>query len=164
MKSIAMDVDTVSLVMGELSREDVNVLNYDGANLNGPDLAIDRVSALDLASLRKESLLAYAAARRYAVETASVVMNGVSIATDRQSQAMLSAAYNMAQADADFSTMWKGSDGSFAALSAAQIIAIAQAVGAFVASCFAAEAAAVVKINAGTITTKAEIDAAIVAQ
>jgi uncharacterized protein DUF4376 len=112
--------------------------------------------------LSKDQLLAYAAARRYHVETGGITLNGVSVATDRQSQAMLSAAFNMVQQNPQFTTMWKGPDGNFAQLTAQQILGIAQAVGLHVAACFAAEAAVVAKINSGDYTTESHINAALV--
>jgi len=162
MKSIPMDIDTVSLVSTQFSAADRDALAFDGSNLTGPDEVIDRVAALDLAALRKADLIAYAASRRYAVETGGTTINGVAVATDRASQAMLNAAYNIAAGNAQFSTMWKGVDGAFTSIDAPTLIAMAQAVGMFVAACFSAEAAVVNGINAGNITTKAQIDAAIV--
>lgn len=110
----------------------------------------------------KDELIAHAAARRYIVETGGITVAGVNVATDRESQSMLNAAYNIAQGNAQFSTMWKGADGNFTQIDAPTLIALAQAVGAFVASCFAAEAAAVMKIKTGDFTSVAQIDAAIV--
>jgi hypothetical protein len=110
----------------------------------------------------KDELKAHAAAQRYKVETGGISIGGVSVATDRESQAMLNAAYNIAQGNPQFQTMWKGSDGTFNALDAPTVIALAQAVGAFVAACFSAEAAVAAKITAETITTYAEVDAALV--
>jgi hypothetical protein len=110
----------------------------------------------------KDELKAYAANRRYEVETGGATIGGINVATDRESQAMLNAAYNIAQGNPQFTTMWKGADGTFNAIDAATVIALAQAVGAYVGACFGAEAAVVAKIEAETITTVAEIDAALV--
>jgi hypothetical protein len=110
----------------------------------------------------QDELKAYAAARRWLVETGGVVIGGIKVATDRESQSMLNAAYNLAQGNPSFSTMWKGADGNFNVVNAETMIALAQTVGAFVASCFTAEAAVVNGINAGNITTIAQVDAAIV--
>jgi hypothetical protein len=52
-------------------------------------------------------------------------------------------------------------DGSFSeALSAAQMIAVAAAVGGYVNACFAEEAEVVAEIDAGTVTTREQINAA----
>ncbi|RXG93032.1 DUF4376 domain-containing protein [Bradyrhizobium zhanjiangense] len=162
MKSIQMDAETASAAVRALSATEADLVSFDGESLVGPDAIIDSVAALDIAALKKSDLLAYAAARRFAVENGGTTINGLSVSTDRQSQAMLNAAFNMAKENPNFSTMWKGVDGNFTQLTAEQIVAIAQAVGAFVANCFAAEAAVVNGINAGNITTRAQVDSAIV--
>lgn len=161
-KSLTVAIDDVSILMAALNKQDVTFVSYDGEKLVGPAIVIDRISALDLPALRKSTLLAYAAMKRYNLETGGTTINGMEVATDRQSQQMLSAAFNMAQSNPDFTTMWKGPNGNFTQLNAEQIIGIAQAVGQFVASCFAAEAAVVSQINAGNYTTRAHVDAAMV--
>lgn len=164
MKTIPMDIATMTLVAASLPSAAAAALSYDTGAMavSGPDDVIDQIAAVNVAALQKAALISYAASRRYAVETGGLTISGVKVATDRESQSMLNAAFNIASGNANFTTMWKGDDGTFTALTAPQIIAIAQAVGAFVASCFAAEAAAVTAINAGSITTNAQIDAAIV--
>ncbi|MEZ2224385.1 DUF4376 domain-containing protein [Rhizobium sp. RCC_161_2] len=104
-------------------------------------------------------LYAYAATKRYAVETGGIVINGMSVMTDRGSQSLITGAYNYVQANPDVSVKFKTSGGSFVALTAAQMTLIANAVGAHVQACFAAEGEVDQEIIAGTITTTAEIDA-----
>lgn len=103
-------------------------------------------------------LAAYAAAKRFAVETGGVTVNGAHIATDRASQAMISGAYAFAQANPNETISFKG-EGGFVSLTAAQMEAIGQAVGQHVQACFAAEADVAAQIASGAITTTAEIDA-----
>jgi len=55
---------------------------------------------------------------------------------------------------------WKASDGNFYTLTAAEIVALALGMMAYVQACFAAEADVLAAINAGAITTLDEIDAA----
>jgi hypothetical protein len=105
-------------------------------------------------------LTAYAAAARYTKETGGITVSGMPVATDRASQAMINAAYNMAKNDGTFTTKWKNPDGSFTALNATTIIAIAVAVGNHVSACFAKEADIVAGISAATIVTMADVDAA----
>lgn len=105
-------------------------------------------------------LFAYSAAVRFEHEVAGAVVNGMTIATDRSSQAMISGAYNMAARDAQFSTQWKTAEGVFVSLDAAAIIAVATAVGAHVASCFAKEVTVAGRIASGDIKTPDAIDAA----
>lgn len=104
-------------------------------------------------------LKAYTAAKRFNIETGGTTINGTLIATDRESQAMISGAFNMATNNPSFTTQWKNDDGTFTALTAAQIISLAVAVGNFVSSCFSKEATTVAAITAGTITTTAQVDA-----
>ncbi len=103
-------------------------------------------------------LYAYAASKRYAVETGGIVLNGMRVMTDRASQSLITGAYNYVQANPDITVKFKTS-GGFVELTAAQMTAIANAVGAHVQAAFAAEGEINQQIIAGTITTPAEIDA-----
>ena len=82
------------------------------------------------------------------------------IATDRQSQSLINGAYSMASLNSSFTTKWKTENGTFIALNATAITAVAVAVAQHVANCFNAEATICAGIDAGTITTKAQVDAA----
>lgn len=105
------------------------------------------------------TLKAYAAAKRWQVETGGISVGGASIQTDRASQAMITGAFAYAQANPSASIAFKAG-GGFVMLAAADVEAIANAVGAHVQACFAAEAAIVAAIEAGAITTFAAIDGA----
>ena len=107
-------------------------------------------------------LAAYAADARWRRETGGVVVDGTAIGTDRESQAMLAGAHAYVVATPGATITWKSENG-FVMLDAAAVTALAAAVGAHVQACFAAEAAVVAAIAAGTITTPAEIDAAFAA-
>jgi hypothetical protein len=76
---------------------------------------------------------------RYAKETGGLNVNGVAIQTDRESRASLIAARILAKENAGYTVKWK-TEGGFVTLNAAQAIAIADAVGAHVQKCYAAEA------------------------
>lgn len=102
-------------------------------------------------------LYAYAAIKRYAVETGGVVIDGMHVMTDRQSQSLITGAYNYVQANPDVTVKFKTAAG-FVELTAAQMTAIANAVGAHVQASFAAEGEVDKQIIAGTITTTSEID------
>lgn len=106
-----------------------------------------------------EQLKAYATAKRFAVETGGIVVDGVSILTDRESQRMIADAASYVDRYAVATINFKSASG-FVALTAAQIGAIAGAVGAHVQASFSAEMTVDAAIDAGTITTKADIDAA----
>lgn len=88
----------------------------------------------------KSEKRAEVAAARYVKETGGFDFNGVKIATDRGSQALLTAAVVTARFDPEFKTKWKCDDGRFVTLDAMQLRAIGDAVTAFIESCFAHEA------------------------
>ncbi|MGX9980249.1 DUF4376 domain-containing protein [Methylobacterium fujisawaense] len=106
-------------------------------------------------------LVAHAAAKRFAVETGGLSVNGLTVATDRDSQSMIANAYAGMQASGAASVKFKAASG-WIELTAEQIKAVALEVFAHVQACFAAEDAADAGINAAppTITTLAEVDAA----
>ena len=79
------------------------------------------------------------AAARYAAETGGIEVDGARIATDRGSQALLTAAVVMARLDPEFSTRWKCDDGHFVQLDAIHLRGIGDAVIAHVERCFARE-------------------------
>jgi hypothetical protein len=107
-------------------------------------------------------LKAYAAARRYEREIGGVVVAGTSIDTSRESQSMIAGAHAYVQAMPSATVDFKAASG-WVTLDAATVTAIALSVAAHVQACFAAEKAADAGIDAGTITTTAEVDAAIAA-
>ena len=97
------------------------------------------------------------AAERYVAETGGIEVDGVTIATDRGSQALLTAAVVMARLDPEFKTQWKCADGRFKQLDAFQLRAIGDAVIAHVESCFAREGELCEQIDAATMPE--ELDA-----
>lgn len=107
----------------------------------------------------KAGLIAYAAATRYAKEVGGITINSVKVATDRESQTMLAGAHIFAQQNPDVVIRWKSEDG-FVDLDAATVRAVANAVGAHVQSCFAAEATVTAAISNGSVTTPEQVDAA----
>ena len=88
------------------------------------------------------------AAARYAAEAGGCTVDGVTIATDRGSQSLLTAAVVTARLDPEFSTRWKCADGRFVTLDAMQLRAIGDAVIEHVEACFAREAELVELIDA----------------
>jgi hypothetical protein len=110
-------------------------------------------------ALEPVDLAAYAADKRWQVETGGITINGATIDTSRDSQSMITGAYTYSQAHPEQTILFKAQSG-WVTLDAPTMAAIATAVGAHVQACFAAEAAVQAAITAGTITTAAEIDAA----
>lgn len=107
-----------------------------------------------------EELRDHAAQKRWEKEVGGIKLNGLVIHTDDRSKIMISGARVAAEANPNFTTQWKGADGTFVTLDAAMIMAISNAVSTHVSNCFALEAQVLAQIEAGTIRTTAEIDAA----
>ncbi len=103
-------------------------------------------------------LRTYAAAARFAKETGGITVGNAPIATDRDSQAMITGMWATAQMNPAITVQFKSAGGGFATINAAQIQSIAAAVSAHVQACFAAEGQIDAAITAGTITTTAQID------
>jgi hypothetical protein len=80
-------------------------------------------------------------ARRWDAETGGIVLSGMAIATDVSTQAKLSGALQLVQADADTVIEWKAANGAWVELNATTVTAVAQAVGTHVQSCFSREKA-----------------------
>ncbi|MGH6999055.1 MAG: DUF4376 domain-containing protein [Phenylobacterium sp.] len=105
------------------------------------------------------NLVAYATDLRWRVETGGIVFAGVPIATDDRSKVMIVGARVAAVADPDWSTVWHGADGQTYPVDAAAMVSISDAVQAHVNSGFATFATVKAAIEAGTISTTAQIDA-----
>lgn len=114
------------------------------------------ITQADKFQLAKELKRAEIAAARYEQEIAGVVLNGVTVRTDRESQALITGAALKAMQDPDYSCKWKAQNG-FIELSAAEIIAIADAVRAHVQAAFDREADLAPLVEAAE--TQAELDA-----
>lgn len=110
---------------------------------------------VDFATL-KEAKYAEIADSRWRAETGGITLNGVDVATDRESQALLTAAVLKAQDDPNYMVNWKARNGWFQ-LDAATLIAIADAVRAHVQSCFDKEKLLYEQVDAAT--TEAELEA-----
>lgn len=101
------------------------------------DYSPDEVAGiLESAKERKRSEIA---AARFDAETAGIDVNGFTVRTDRESQALITGAALQAIVDYDYECRWKTSEG-FVHLSAEQIKYIAQLVRSHVQSCFDREA------------------------
>lgn len=87
------------------------------------------------------------AAARYEAETAGTTVNGITIDTGRDSQALITGAALAAMLDDAYSLNWKTTSG-FIHLSAPEIIAVAQAVRTHVQKCFDREGELVALVDA----------------
>lgn len=112
----------------------------------------------------KASLKSYATSKRAGVINAGceVTVSGtlLKVWADTQTQTALTALSVLASSNPALTTVWKCRDGTFATLNATGIAALAAGVMTFVQSAFAIEGDVVADIDAGDITTTAEIDAA----
>lgn len=104
-------------------------------------------------------LISYAASKRYAVETGGIVLNEMRVMTDRASQSLITGAYNYVRANPDVTVKFKTAAG-FVELTATQLTAIANAVGAHVQAAFATEANLSAEISSGSVKSFADIDIA----
>ena len=121
-----------------------------------PEIDADLPSVLEY---RRSFLLKKLAATRYDKETAGVNFQTFTIATDRQSQSMLTSALVVAP---DTETHWKMADGTFAVVTPREL---AQVVAQHVAMCFAHEATVSAQIRAAeTMDALDALDAADLAQ
>ncbi|NNN24397.1 DUF4376 domain-containing protein [Pseudomonas nitroreducens] len=88
------------------------------------------------------------AARRYDAETAGITVNGMSLDTGRDSQALVTGAALQAVIDSNYRCQWK-TDNGFIDLDASQVIAIASTMRAHVQACFDREAELLVALKDG---------------
>jgi hypothetical protein len=105
----------------------------------------------------KDELMAHAAEIRWQRETGGITVNGIPVPTDDRAKLLIKGAADD-MADADTANYISGS--TSVPLTGAQFKALNSAVIAHVAACFAVQAAVMADIEAGTITTKAEIESA----
>lgn len=123
--------------------------------LDGDDLV-----APPAPTLSEAQLTAYAADKRWRREVGGILVGTVPVATDDRSKTMVLGARVAAAANPAWETVWHGADGQTYPLNAAAMIAISDAVEAHVNATFATFAIVKAAIEAGEITTTAEIDAA----
>jgi hypothetical protein len=109
----------------------------------------------------KAELIAYAADLRWRREQAGTIWNGWPIHTDDRSQGkILSELQAIAQGVRIDGDGWKFADGQFRSVANADFPALAIAAREHVRTVFGIEAGLLASIEAGTVTTTAEIDAA----
>jgi hypothetical protein len=100
-------------------------------------------SSADIQTLILSSL----AAHRYSIETGGTTISGITIQTDKETQATLGNARQLAKEDNTYTVTWKFGPTTFTILDAKTIIVISNAVAAFVKKCFASEGAIVSNIS-----------------
>ena len=123
-----------------------------------PDELDASLAAIDADAAAKNRLTTYAAAKRFSVETGGVTVASAIVDTSRDSQAMIANAHSYVVNSSVDSVRFKATSG-WVTLSAAEVKAIALAVGAHVQACFDLEAEISDRIDDGTITSFEQIDA-----
>ncbi|SFC21898.1 protein of unknown function [Bosea sp. CRIB-10] len=118
-----------------------------------------RAMTIEEAAAYRSGLRAHAADVRWRKETGGITVAGVTVLTDRDSQAMINGAGALCDKVPATIVRFKAATG-FVDLDAATMTAIAIAVGQHVQSVFATEAEVVAAIDAGTITTRAQVEVA----
>lgn len=109
----------------------------------------------------KDALLTALADLRWRRETAGVVVGGVMVKTDRESQALLTGAYLQASRNPAFAVRYKVAKGQHIAIDAAGILAVGDAAVAHVQGCFAREGDLAGEIMAAkSVTALSKIDIA----
>ncbi|CUX59990.1 DUF4376 domain-containing protein [Agrobacterium tumefaciens] len=121
---------------------------YDGKNFKAPETALPT----------KVELLAYAAIKRFEIETGGIVVNGARMDTSRNSQSMIANAYSFVVNSGAPATKFKAMSG-WMTLSSADIKSAALAVGAHVQASFDVEEVADGLIRSEAISSIEEIDA-----
>lgn len=91
------------------------------------------------------------AARRYQAESGGITVSGVTVATDRDSQSLITGAALAATLDDSYSCNWKTGDG-FVKLDAKTLLSIAKTVRAHVQACFDREAELLAAVKGGSYT------------
>lgn len=128
----------------------------------------DLVAELDFSTIPAEiigpttkiDLIAYAAQKRWEVETGGIILNGLEVHTDDRSKTLIAGARMGADNNPGFTAQFKSADGTFVMVDAPTVIAISDAVLTHVQNCFAIEDQVLSDIEHGTITTSAQVDAA----
>ena len=134
---------------------------HEGDRLSDADIEVDRRPEAGMEwdgawKWPKDLLTAIAADKRYRVETGGKTIMGATFRTDRESQGLISGAAALTKITGQ-SIKWKTPSG-FIEATASQIEQVAIAVGNHVQACFAAEAEIIGLIEAGTVTTRDQIE------
>lgn len=108
----------------------------------------------------KAELYAYVASKRYDVEIGGIMFNGMPVWTDRATQSMLQRVSYMLDKGMLSAPLDIKTPEGFVSMTEAHVNAIGTAVGLHVQAAFIVEVQVAAAIDAGTITTVEQIDAA----
>lgn len=107
------------------------------------------ITAEDKAAQAHEDLLGKIAEVRFEHETAGIDLGGIKVATDRQSQSLVTSTAVSAMRNPNYTARWKAKTG-FVSLDAATVLAVADAVRDHVQACFSREDELIEAVKAGT--------------
>lgn len=149
----------VALAPGEvaLAQADAPAGAWIGWKRKADGSFVDPRAAVSL-PLTKADLVAYAAARRFEIETGGITVAGAPIKTDRESQNLINGARDLAKEEPDEPIEFKTGPGTFFVVDAPTMLTIALKVGQHVRGSFARERQACLAIDAGTATSTADVD------
>lgn len=102
-------------------------------------------------------LYAYAANKRWRIETGGITVAGMAVATDRESQGLINGAYTYARDTPGVQISFKSPSG-FVTMESETAIMVGRAVAEHVQACFAAESAVSTAIATGSFTTVEHIE------
>ncbi|WP_019558478.1 DUF4376 domain-containing protein [Thioalkalivibrio sp. ALE12] len=114
-----------------------------------------KVTQAEIDEREKQKLIQRIARVRYEHETAGVTINGMQVATDRQSQALITGAFSSAKDAKETGEAWTirwKSAGGWAELDADQMIDLGRAVRMHVQACFDREKELAEAVEAGSFT------------
>lgn len=165
MPTLSITIDDLPALMAQIPPETARRVVYDGATglltYDAGDAAAITAANGSLPAGRRAHLHAHAAHLRWQRETGGIVVGGLAVPTDEHTRNVLTAAYIKASASPSYSIAdWKTAPGTYVTLDAATITSIANAVEAHVQACFSANRVVDEAIDAGTVTTVAEVEAA----
>lgn len=155
---VEVESDTFEPGPGYFARDVTGTMVMSGWTWNGRKFVAPDLPPPE--PITSEALIAYAANKRWQVEVGGIEVGGFAVHTDDRSKMMIMGARMKAADDPDFTTDWKTAAGEFVTIDADTVLVISDAVLDHVARCFAAEAAVIIKIEAGEITDFAGIDGA----
>jgi hypothetical protein len=110
----------------------------------------------------KDQLDNYNAIVRFNHVNAGMTAAGIPVRTDDYGRGLIQGSYSQAQANANFTAQWFGTDGNFYTVDAAQMIQIGQVVGNHTNQCYTVFASTADGILTNTITQPSQIDDAYV--
>ncbi|MEE9906410.1 DUF4376 domain-containing protein [Brucella intermedia] len=152
---------TETIIDGDLIGKKGYPMHYVALGLEPPTKTVPVEDGIPQTEHPGMTLAEYAAAKRWEREVGGTVWNGWPVLSDRESQSKIIAEVVAIEkgerADGD---PWKFADGEFRQLTNQQMEELATAVRLHVRNSYGIEAQVLAAIDAGNITTEAQIDAA----